>query len=415
MKQKRRNKPRNKRRSKGILRYPLKPRVFYIDLKHGIDVRALPKPVGFGDAHCPSCGNRGVRKGSTTGYRKNCKNRVQKYRCIRCGRSFNQNTSLEALEKLVEKARKAFGKMVFGRIVDASRESGISLNTLYTLIDKALETKPRRIRADRPIIYIDDSGFGRYCMIGVKAGTHVFIFLLPSINYLTAKTALRYVRRYLGCIDPVVVSDGAKCYIDAVRNIFPDAIHVRQFHRKRGVVYIHFRHLEQVYTLIVRWDVFLEDDGDGLWARRVARIDTPLQSSDHAYLYIGAKKNPRRLPCKRKRRSRRKRRRRRRKRRNSYAKRVFAGSLEDLFERYSFCRDVFNRVGEAFRGRFITSNWAEWCFQAKGYVCMFGIRGRAMLALFRYYFYILGAFRDEYSRDRLAMKLAIKAVKNYKH
>ena len=40
---------------------------------------------------------------------------------------------------------------------------------------------------------------------------------------------------------------------------------------------------------------------------------------------------------------------------------------------------------------------------------------KGMLALFRYYFYILGAFRDEYSRDRLAMKLAIKAVKNYKH
>jgi len=37
--------------------------------------------------------------------------------------------------------------MVFERIVDASRESGISLNTLYTLIDRALKAKPRRIRA----------------------------------------------------------------------------------------------------------------------------------------------------------------------------------------------------------------------------------------------------------------------------
>ncbi len=55
--------------------------------------------------------------------------------------------------------------------------------------------------------------------------------------------------------------------------VFPDAVHVRQFHSKnsRGLVYVHLRHDEEVYTVRFPWDVVLEEGEPTEDAQRMRR------------------------------------------------------------------------------------------------------------------------------------------------
>ncbi|HIH97363.1 MAG TPA: hypothetical protein HA348_07845 [Thermoplasmata archaeon] len=63
----------------------------------------------------------------------------------------------------------------------------------------------------------------------------------------------------------VFVTDGESAWVDPIRTFFPDAVHIRQFHSDAslGIVYVHFRYENKLYTPRTTWDVALsEGDAD---------------------------------------------------------------------------------------------------------------------------------------------------------
>ncbi|KXA97451.1 hypothetical protein AKJ39_03305 [candidate division MSBL1 archaeon SCGC-AAA259J03] len=59
----------------------------------------------------------------------------------------------------------------------------------------------------------------------------------------------------------VFVTDGGLAWLDSVQSLFPDAVHIRQFHSQnsRGIIYVHLRHNGKPYTVRFPWDVVLEE------------------------------------------------------------------------------------------------------------------------------------------------------------
>lgn len=59
----------------------------------------------------------------------------------------------------------------------------------------------------------------------------------------------------------VFVTDGEKCWLDAIRDNFEDAIHIRQFHKKSllGTIFVHFIHQGKEHTLKCKWDLVKDE------------------------------------------------------------------------------------------------------------------------------------------------------------
>lgn len=86
--------------------------------------------------------------------------------------------------------------------------------------------------------------------------------VLPAINWVTAWSFVKNIRRVLRCPDGatvVWVTDGELAWVDPIRKMFPEGVHIRQFHRDnlRGLVYVHFPHGGELYTFRCLWDLVL--------------------------------------------------------------------------------------------------------------------------------------------------------------
>ena len=357
---------------------------------------ALPKLVGEGSVHCPKCGLPGIKNGSTRKY-NNGKRRVQKYRCPR-GHSFNENTSLEAIQEKNRKQKEILKLILRGETVEAIAAklniSKYEVRHVVTLLVNLLSVERIENVSDETIvIFMDETGVGvrSRCLISALVCNHIVSYIANGRNLLTLKSALDAVKRIIGETNDkkiLVVTDGYESYVEAVFTVFPNAIHVRQFHNRRGVVYIHFIENGAKRTIVLRWDAFLESPTDDIskntlrkrkwsekrpkkaaygrrWTDKVKEIDTPLESSDTVYYYEGFKKHPiRRRSCdntkKRSSSSKRK-----KVKRKPKIKLIFKGKLNELVERFEAANKVIKVVREVFAGRYITSNMAEYVFQFK--------------------------------------------------
>ena len=356
---------------------------------------ALPKSIGEGNVHCPRCGLPAFKNGSTRKYRNSGK-RVQKYRCPN-GHSFNENTSLEAIYEKYRKQKEILKLILRGETVEAIAAklnvSKYEVRRVVTMLIDLLGTKKiENIHDEIIVIFMDETGAGARsrCLVSALVCNHIVSYIANGRNFLTLNSALTAVRDAIGNVDGkkiLVITDGYEAYVDAVFTVFPNAIHVRQFHSKRGVVYIHFIEGGERRTIVLRWDAFLESSGNvsentirkrkwsekirkrdnriPQWVDRVRKIDTPLESSDTVYYYSGFKKHPVRRRSRIGRRWCRSKSKTKRVRRKPKIKLLFKGKLSGLVEKFEAAGEVIDTVRNVFAGRYITSNLAEYVFQFK--------------------------------------------------
>ncbi|KXA96567.1 hypothetical protein AKJ38_03040, partial [candidate division MSBL1 archaeon SCGC-AAA259I14] len=111
-----------------------------------------------------------------------------------------------------------------------------------------------------------------------KVGDKVAYQVCPTMNYMTAWNFVKGVKKRLETSDDatvVFVTDGGLAWLGPLQSLFPDAVHIRQFHSKnsRGIIYVHLRNDGKPYTVRFPWDVVLEkgeasDDAQRMRKRR---------------------------------------------------------------------------------------------------------------------------------------------------
>ena len=373
---------------------------------------ALPEPKGPGSAHCPRCGAPAIKNGSTRAYKTaNDKplRRVQKYRCSECNHSFNANTSLEAINARIENAKTVLNFLLSGDSErSVSSKLGVSIYKVRKVVSafvnriKVITNRNLLIDAGPVVIYIDEasSGVNGKCIIAAKVNDYDFLLVADGRNFFTIYSALMHIREHIVSPDErdiIVVTDGYESYINAVRAVFPHAVHIRQFHTARGVIYVHFQHDGELYTLVLRWDVVLnchvkskfgrstlrkriwrnkkqnmrKGSHSRNWQMTVTLIDTPLVDAKTCYLYKGIKRHPRRKRSTSSGKKQAKRERKRCRKKKSGKKRskrpelIAAGDIDDLLPNHPQMWRPYLAIMSHFGGKYITSNWAEWEFQFK--------------------------------------------------
>ncbi|KXA93866.1 hypothetical protein AKJ65_05875 [candidate division MSBL1 archaeon SCGC-AAA259E19] len=129
------------------------------------------------------------------------------------------------------------------------------------------------------------------------------------MNHLTAWNFVKRLKERLETDDdtPVVfVTDGGTAWLDPIQSLFPDALHIRQFHSKntRGIIYVHLRHDGEPYTVRFPWDAVLEEgkaseDAQRMRKRRKLGEDSSrsgqewTELSDEIIVWKGIAKYPR--------------------------------------------------------------------------------------------------------------------------
>jgi transposase-like protein len=121
--------------------------------------------------------------------------------------------------------------------------------------------------ADLVTIFLDISGSGlarnKAIILARVEGKTIFDIITVS-NYLSSYKILAAIKKKLQISHEtklVFVTDGESCFVDAIKHLFPDSIHVRQFHSRscRGIIYIHLKYGGKDYTIRCLWDSVLNE------------------------------------------------------------------------------------------------------------------------------------------------------------
>ncbi|KXA91499.1 hypothetical protein AKJ57_01005 [candidate division MSBL1 archaeon SCGC-AAA259A05] len=168
-----------------------------------------------------------------------------------------------------------------------------------------------QVDGDLVVVYADFSGTAiskSSGMIMSKVGGEVTYKVCPVMNYLTAWNFVKGLKDRIETDDDITVvfvTDGGKAWLDPVQSLFPDAVHVRQFHSKncRGLVFVHLRHEGEPYTVRFPWDAVLEmgessEDAQRIRRRRKLEGSSPrseedwTELSDDVIVWEGITKHP---------------------------------------------------------------------------------------------------------------------------
>lgn len=121
--------------------------------------------------------------------------------------------------------------------------------------------------ADLVTIFADITGSGlaknKAIILAMIEGVPVFE-VVTADNYLSTLGLVAAIKNRLEVPDTVqvvFVTDGEHSFVGPIRRYFPDAIHIRQFHKKsaRGMVYAHLKHDNNEYTVRCPWNTVLEE------------------------------------------------------------------------------------------------------------------------------------------------------------
>ncbi|MBC8484423.1 MAG: WYL domain-containing protein [Bacteroidetes bacterium] len=120
---------------------------------------------------------------------------------------------------------------------------------------------------DLVLIFFDLSGSKlskKKAIIMAKVGSKVIFEIVSHSNHLSSYLMISSIKDKLDIAENtkvVFITDGEICFVDTIRHFFPDAIHIRQFHKKscRGIIYVHFRQDENDYTLRCLWGDVLDE------------------------------------------------------------------------------------------------------------------------------------------------------------
>ncbi len=212
--------------------------------------------------------------------------------------------------------------------------------------------------------------------------------IVTTDNYLSTMTLIAAIKKRLTVPDDtliVFVTDGESAFVEPIKSYFPNAIHIRQFHKKscRGMIYAHLVHNCTAYTIRCFWDVVLEEGtpSDNVLRQRerrakkrksnnrISKKDEYTELSKDVVIWAGTVFTPRGI--------------RRRKPykttvkksekkntsthdavRNDPCEKVFEGPVEDAknIPVFSHCFEVMKKI---FGGLHITSNVVENVFNIK--------------------------------------------------
>lgn len=347
---------------------------------------------------CPTCETTGhvVCTGTHRGRRKfACNNPVHN------PVHFSTSTSFEALAFYQDSMAENLALLMQANsVIDGIRKLNetskyfveLPLERLYRYI--AEETNHPQIDiaddADIVTIFCDLSGSGlarnKAIILAVINKTPIFEVVTAS-NYLSAHQLLAAVKEKLQVSEKtlvVFVTDGERCFIGPIKHYFPNAIHIRQFHKRscKGMIYAHLTYEGKEYTIRCLWDSVLDEGtpSPDVLRKREQRAKKRLNSKEIAnqakytelsrdvMVWEGAVHAPRgvrrKLPE-----------RRCRKGTTTESKKsntpppdtsllIFRGSLEEVKELpvFSYCFSVLKQV---FGGLHITSNIVENIFNVK--------------------------------------------------
>lgn len=141
---------------------------------------------------------------------------------------------------------------------------------LYDFIIQQNTNNPRikiEKNANLITIFFDLSGSKlskNSAIILAKIEGEVIFEIVTHSNYLNAHQLISSIKDRLEVSENtqvVFITDGEKCFVDSIRYFFPNAIHIRQFHKDscKGLVYIHFKEDKKDYTMRCLWDAVLKD------------------------------------------------------------------------------------------------------------------------------------------------------------
>lgn len=225
---------------------------------------------------CPECkSNDHVENAGTN-------NGIRKFYCgnpTHDKKWFSTTTSLEAEELYRETLVDILCSFVFtnATVEGLQKNHGVSkymvelaLEAMHQYIKKGLRSSKINIEdsTDLATIYFDISGNNlakNKALILAKIGDKIIFDIITKSHNLGTHQLLKAVKNKLDVPDStqiVFVTDGEQCFVEPIQEFFPDAIHIRQFHKPscRGIIYVHLRKDGEYHTVRMLWDVVLDEE-----------------------------------------------------------------------------------------------------------------------------------------------------------
>lgn len=208
---------------------------------------------------CPECKiNRHVKPvGSNKGMKKFVCSNPRHNKSV----YFSTSTSYEAIEIYRETMAKNLcllahtnsnlkGVTLYNQTSKYFVEYG--LEALYEFISQEVNKPIIKIDEDSDIvtIFFDLSGSKlakNKAIILAKIGGKLMFEIVTHTNYLNTHSLISTLKERLNLSNGtqiIFITDGECCYIDSIRDYFPNSIHIHQFHspRCKGIIYIHLKH-----------------------------------------------------------------------------------------------------------------------------------------------------------------------------
>jgi len=210
-------------------------------------------------AHCPECKAPAHSNGSVHG--------IQRFTCFESvhpkPHSFTINTSAEHSLFLYFCALRTLEYLGQGMPLEGiQRIMGVTRWFTELVISAAAEQLKDRdfgkISKDFIVVYIDGVYAVRGCIIVAKIRDKILWKCCEGEDYQSIKSHLLQLKDCIDAETIMFVTDGLINYVDAVREVFPDAIHVRHFHSTIEDILVHFPYEDDLYTLHMKWDIFIE-------------------------------------------------------------------------------------------------------------------------------------------------------------
>ena len=130
-----------------------------------------------------------------------------------------------------------------------------------------------------------------WATIILKIEKRAYFRIAQAEDYLSVRNLLKELRS-IAPRDwrPLFVTDGSLPIRAAIEEVFPNAIHIRQFHgNSLGLVFVHFTYGGTPYTLVTRWDLLVEEERVRI---RRATPGEKLLEKDEVLLYTGFAASP---------------------------------------------------------------------------------------------------------------------------
>ena len=208
-------------------------------------------------AHCPYCKSPVHSNGSVRG--------IPRFTCYRHNKpkNFTLNTCMEHRIFLYLCAIRVLEYIGNGVALEGIKKiTGVTrcfIEKVVCAVDEKLKGYKISGNIDDDIIfvYIDGLFAVKGCILISKIKENIIWKTCEYEDYVSIKNLLLSLKDIIKGKNIVFVTDGLNAHVDAIREVFPDAIHVGHFHNTIEDIFVHFPYKNEIYTLHLKWDVFI--------------------------------------------------------------------------------------------------------------------------------------------------------------